>query len=576
MNNREPEVPQDNSGVKEAAAAPATPAEAAAPAPAAPTDLPIKRALISVTDKSGVAEFARTLSQEFGIQIISTGGTARTLTEAEVEVTPIEDVTGFPEMMDGRVKTLHPRVHGGLLARRDVPEHLEQAAEHGIEPIDMIVVNLYAFSATIATPGTSYETAIENIDIGGPAMIRSAAKNHDSVTVVTSPDQYDAIIDELRTNAGATTFATRQRLAYLAFGLTSTYDEAIFKWMNAQISLPEVDLTPNADDNLVFPLKLNLSLPRQATLRYGENPHQNAAFYRQVMPEGSLPEGVNRDFTLGYAAFVQGKELSYNNFLDIDAAWAAVREFDGPAAVIVKHLTPCGIAQHADIVTAYQRAHDVDPTSAYGGVMAFNRPVSAAMVQAIYANDQFVEAIIAPSVDVTAAELLSEKPSIRVLATSGLNPAGWQLDYKSVEGGLLVMQADAVETDQSAYTIASERQPTPDEYDQLLFAWKCVKSVKSNAIVIANDFCMVGAGAGQPNRVNSARIAAEQAGEAAIGAVAASDAFMPFADSMEVLITAGVKAVIQPGGSVRDDEVIAAANAAGVALVFTGARHFRH
>ncbi|MCL2136387.1 MAG: bifunctional phosphoribosylaminoimidazolecarboxamide formyltransferase/IMP cyclohydrolase [Coriobacteriia bacterium] len=539
-------------------------------------NLPIKRALVSVTDKTGVADFARTLVEEFGIQVISTGGTAKALTDAGVAVTPIEEVTGFPEMMDGRVKTLHPRVHGGLLARRDVPEHLSAAAEHGIELIDMVVVNLYAFSATIATPGTSYQNAIENIDIGGPAMIRSAAKNHDSVTVVTSPSQYDMVIEELRNNQGATTYPTRQALAVQAFGLTSTYDEAVFKWLNDQADKNSPGQAAVAEESPIFPLTLSLELPREASLRYGENPHQNAAFYRQPLPEGSLPDKVRREYTLAYAKFVQGKELSYNNYLDIDAAWTAAREFDEPTAVIIKHLTPCGIASHADLVTAYQRAHDVDPTSAYGGVMAFNRPVSVSLVEAVYENDQFVEAIIAPSIAADAADLLSEKPSIRVLATGGMNPPGWQCDYKSIEGGMLVMQADAVEADQSNYTIASKRQPSAEEMQQLVFAWKCCKSVKSNAIVIAKDFCMVGAGAGQPNRVNSAIIAAEQAGESAIGAVAASDAFMPFADSMEVLIAAGVQAVIQPGGSVRDDEVIEAANAAGVAVVFTGYRHFRH
>jgi len=543
-------------------------------------NLPIKRALISVTDKTGVADFARALVKEFGVEIISTGGTARALTEAGVPVTPIEEVTGFPEMMDGRVKTLHPRVHGALLARRDIPEHLAAAAEHGIEMIDMVVVNLYAFSATIATPGTSYETAIENIDIGGPSMIRSAAKNHDAVTVVTSPTQYDAILAELRENGGTTTFATRQQLAYQAFGLTSTYDEAIFKWMKDQIDLSATNesaaAAPATEESPVFPLTFKMEFPREAALRYGENPHLSAAFYRQPLPGGGLPANVRREYTLGYATFVQGKELSYNNYLDIDAAWAAVREFSEPACVIVKHLTPCGIAQNDDLVTAYQRAHDVDPTSAYGGVMAFNRIVTASIVEAMYANDQFVEALIAPGIASQAAELLSEKPNIRVLETGGVNPAGWQLDFKSVEGGLLVMQADSVETDTSGYTIPSDRKPDAKELEQLLFAWKCCKSVKSNAIVLARDFCMIGAGAGQPNRVNSARIAVEQAGSAAVGAVAASDAFMPFADSMEVLIEAGVTAVIQPGGSVRDDEVLAAANAAGVAVVFTGYRHFRH
>jgi phosphoribosylaminoimidazolecarboxamide formyltransferase/IMP cyclohydrolase len=537
---------------------------------------PILRALISVTDKSGVVEFARSLTEEFGVEVVSTGGTAKALAEGGIAVTPIEDVTGFPEMMDGRVKTLHPRVHGGLLARRDQPEHLEQAEQHGIVMIDMVVVNLYAFSATIATPGTSYAAAIENIDIGGPSMIRSAAKNHAAVTVVTSPSQYGAIIEEMRANAGATTYATRQRLACQAFGLTSTYDEAIFKWMTDSVGPAHADLTPNSEDTQVFPLKLELELPRLSQLRYGENPHQSAAFYRQPLPEGSLPDGVSRDRTLAYASLLQGKELSYNNYLDMDAAWSAVREFDEPTCVIVKHLTPCGIAQHHDLVTAYQRAHDVDPVSAYGGVMAFNRPISASLVEAIYDNDQFVEAIVAPGVVPAAADLLSEKPNIRVLETGGMNPPGWQTDLKSIEGGMLAMQADAVETDSSGYSVASKRQPSPAEMEQMLFAWRCAKSVKSNAIVVASGFCMVGAGAGQPNRVNSARIAVEQAGLSASGAVAASDAFMPFADSLEVLAAAGVTAVIQPGGSTRDDEVLAAADAAGMAMVFTGARHFRH
>ena len=536
---------------------------------------PIQRALISVTDKTGVVEFARSLVTEFGVELISTGGTAKALAEADVPVIPIEEVTGFPEMMDGRVKTLHPRVHGGLLARRDLPEHLAAAEQHGIGLIDMVVVNLYAFSATIATPGVSYETAIDNIDIGGPSMIRSAAKNHAFVTVVTSPQQYAAILEELRENGGATTLPTRQRLAQQAFGLTSTYDEAIFKWLTEQLQPTRTGLIPNSDEQ-VFPLKLAMDMPRLSELRYGENPHQAAAVYRLPMPAESLPAEVDQDNTLAYASQLQGKELSYNNYLDLDAAWAAVREFTEPTCVIVKHLTPCGIASHDDIATAYQRAHDVDPVSAYGGVMAFNRPVNLSLIEAVYANEQFVEAIIAPGFAPAAVDLLSEKGNIRVLQSSGLNPPGWQLDYRSIEGGLLAMQADAVETDQAEYTVASARQPSAEELEQLLFAWRCAKSVKSNAIVIAAGFCAVGIGGGQPNRVNSARIAVEQAGEAAHGAVAASDAFMPFADSMEVLAAAGVTAVIQPGGSTRDAEVLAAADAAGVAVLFTGVRHFRH
>ncbi|MCL1879286.1 MAG: bifunctional phosphoribosylaminoimidazolecarboxamide formyltransferase/IMP cyclohydrolase [Actinomycetia bacterium] len=535
----------------------------------------IRRALVSVTDKSGVVDFARALSEEFGVQIISTGGTAQALSDAGVAVTPVEEVTGFPEMMGGRVKTLHPLIHGALLARRDLPEHLAAAAEHGIELIDMVVVNLYAFSATIARAGTSYQQAIENIDIGGPSMIRSAAKNHDSVTVVTSPAQYPELLDEMRATGGSTSFATRQRLAQKAFALTSTYDEAIFRWMGEQI-VQDLGAATAADEPLAFPLWLNVELERQAKLRYGENPHQDAAVYRIPLPDASLPAGVKREDTLAYAEKLQGKDLSYNNYLDLDAAWAAVREFDAPTCVIVKHLTPCGIASDADLVSAYQHAHDVDSVSAFGGVMAFNRSVSALVVQAIYANGQFVEAIIAPGFTEEAAELLSEKPNIRALVTGGMNPPGWPVDYRSVEGGILAMQADAVGQLADSLQVVSERQPSPAELEQLAFAWKCAKSVKSNAIVIAKDYCTVGVGGGQPNRVNSARIAVEQAGTAAAGAVAASDAFMPFADSLEVLAAAGVTAVIQPGGSNNDDAVLAAANAAGMALVFTGVRHFRH
>jgi phosphoribosylaminoimidazolecarboxamide formyltransferase/IMP cyclohydrolase len=551
----------------------------------------IRRVLISVTDKTGLVPFAQALAGEFGAEIVSTGGTARVLEEAGITVRPIDDLTGFPEMMDGRVKTLHPRVHGGLLARRDLPAHMEVAAEHGIGMIDMVVVNLYAFEASIAREGVTFEEAIENIDIGGPSMLRSAAKNHAAVAVVTNPASYSAILEEMRAHDGATTLETRRYLALEVFRLTSAYDNAIYNWLARQIpsaadvaagaagdsagtpSAPDVvPGAPQGDNN--FPGERRLFLTKVDELRYGENPHQRAAFYRN--PAADLRDEPNPAYQLANATQLQGKELSYNNYLDLDAAWSAVREFDAPTCVIVKHLTPCGIASNSDLVEAYQRAHDVDPVSAFGGVMAFNRPVPGALVEAIYANGQFIEAVIAPAYEDAARELFKAKENARVLETGGINPPGGYLDYRSVEGGMLAMTADMVDEDPAAFTVPTRREPTAEELASLRFAWKACKSVKSNAIVIAKENATIGTGTGQPNRVNSARIAVEQAGEKARGAVAASDAFMPFADSLEVLIAAGVTAVIQPGGSVRDQEVIAAADAAGVALVFTGHRHFRH
>ena len=486
----------------------------------------VKRVLVSVTDKTGVADFARALVDEFGVEIVSTGGTARALKEAGVPVTPIDDVTQFPEMMDGRVKTLHPRVHGGLLAKRDNPDHMAQAAEHGIQMIDMVVVNLYAFEKTVES-GADFGTCIENIDIGGPSMLRSAAKNFESVTVVTDPASYDAILDEMRANGGATTRETRARLA-LAVRLTKAQD-----------------------------------------LRYGENPHQTAAFYRRDDYAGA-------EHSLAHAHQHQGKEMSYNNYLDVDAAWSAVREYENPACVIVKHLTPCGVCENDDLVEAYQRAHACDPVSAYGGVMAFNRPVSDDVVTAIFENKQFVECIIAPEFSQAALDMYAAKKNARLLSTGGVNPAGGEVEYRAVEGGVLCQDADAVHEDPAEFTVPTKRKPTEAEMDELMFAWKACKSVKSNAILIAKDHASVGAGGGQPNRVNSARIAVEQAGEKAQGAVAASDAFFPFRDGFDTLAQAGVTAVIQPGGSIRDEEVIAAADEQGVAMVFTGHRHFRH
>ena len=496
-----------------------------------------KRVLVSVTDKTGVADFARALVDEFGAEIISTGGTARALKDAGVPVTPIDDVTQFPEMMDGRVKTLHPRVHGGLLAKRDNEAHMAQAAEHGIEMIDMVVVNLYAFEKTVAG-GADFGTCIENIDIGGPSMLRSAAKNFESVAVVTRPESYDAILAEMRANGGATTRDTRAKLALDVF-------------------------------QTKVPAERCLRLQKVQDLRYGENPHQGAAFYRR---DGY----ANAEHSLAHAKQHQGKELSYNNYLDLDAAWTAVREFDGPACVIVKHLTPCGVCQDDDLVAAYQRAHACDPVSAYGGVMAFNRPVTSDIVVAIFDNKQFVEAIIAPEFAGDALDMYSAKKNARLLSTGGVNPAGGEVEYRAVEGGLLCQDSDAVAEDPATFTVPTKRQPTEDELAELLFAWKVCKSVKSNAIAITKDHATIGVGGGQPNRVNSARIAVEQAGDAAQGAVAASDAFFPFRDGLDALAEAGVTAVIEPGGSIRDEEVIAAADEHGIALVFTGHRHFRH
>ncbi|MHB9004303.1 MAG: bifunctional phosphoribosylaminoimidazolecarboxamide formyltransferase/IMP cyclohydrolase [Coriobacteriia bacterium] len=517
----------------------------------------VKRALVSVTDKTGVAEFCRTLASEFGVEIVSTGGTAKVLAQEGVPVRPIDDLTGFPEMMDGRVKTLHPRVHGGLLARRDVPAHMASAEEHGIGMIDMVVVNLYAFEATVSKPTVTEEDAIENIDIGGPSMLRSAAKNFASVAVVTDPTDYDAILAEMRANDGATLWETRKRLAVEVYRTTSAYDSAIWMYLSGY----------KAD---VFPDEVRFRLEKVQDLRYGENPHQMAAFYRFMDA---------KEHTLARAEQLQGKELSYNNILDTDAAWTAVREFpaeETPACVIVKHMNPCGTAIANDIVVAYSRAHAADPTSAFGGVMAFNCPVPRSLVEAIYENAQFVEVMIAPEFEEGALELLADKPNIRVLRTGGVRPVAGHYESRAVEGGMLTQTSDNVAEKASEFRVATKREPTQEEMEQLLFAWRVAKSVKSNAILLAKDFVTVGVGAGQPNRVNSARIAVEAAGEKAAGAVCASDAFMPFPDSLEVCAAAGVKAVIQPGGSVRDQEVIDKADELGVAMVFTGYRHFRH
>jgi phosphoribosylaminoimidazolecarboxamide formyltransferase/IMP cyclohydrolase len=514
----------------------------------------IRRALVSVTDKTGIVDFCGTLA-DLGVEIVSTGGTAKVLAQAGVPVRPIDDLTGFPEMMDGRVKTLHPNVHGGLLARRDVPAHMEAAEEHGIGMIDMVVVNLYAFEATIAKEGVTLEEAIENVDIGGPSMLRSAAKNFESVAVVTDPADYFRILEEMAMNKGCTTYETRRALATEVFAKTSAYDSAIWMYLSGY-------------KETAFPEEVRFRLEKVQDLRYGENPHQGAAFYRFI---------AAKENTLARAEQLQGKDLSYNNILDTDACWTAVREFgDEACCVIVKHTNPCGVCVDDDITTAYRKAQACDPISAYGGVMAFNRTVPASVIDAINENKQFVEVMIAPDYEPAALELLSKKPNLRVLRTGAARPVGGHYESRAVEGGLLVQRSDSVSEDPATFTVPTKRQPTADEMAELLFAWKVAKSTKSNAIVYTKDRVTVGVGAGQMNRVNSARIAAEQAGEKAKGAVCASDAFMPFADSLEVAAAAGITAVIQPGGSIRDEEVIAKADELGVAMVFTGHRHFRH
>ncbi|MGI6591003.1 MAG: bifunctional phosphoribosylaminoimidazolecarboxamide formyltransferase/IMP cyclohydrolase [Eggerthellaceae bacterium] len=516
----------------------------------------IKRVLISVTDKTGVAEFAKALSEEFGATIISTGGTAKVIADAGVPVVPIDEVTGFPEMMDGRVKTLHPKVHGGLLARRDNPQHMEEAAQHGIEMIDMVVVNLYAFTKTVES-GADFDTCIENIDIGGPSMLRSAAKNHASVTVVTDPASYDDILAEMRANDGATTLETRRKLALRVFQTTGAYDTAIANWLEGQLG----------DGAEKFPAQLPLQLTKQQELRYGENPHQDAAFYRR---------STATPHSLVNAEQLNGKPLSYNNLLDTDACWTIVREFEEPAVIILKHQNPCGSANGKDIVEAFDRAFACDTKSAFGGIIAANRTVTTEMVEHIQANKLFVEVLIAPDFEQGALDLLAQKPNLRVLKTGGIDPLGGELEMRTVDGGMLVQEIDTVTEDPSTFTVPTKRKPTDKEMDDLLFAWKVVKGVKSNAILVAKDHAGIGMGPGQPNRVDSALIACKRAGDACKGAVAASDAFFPFRDNVDTLAEYGITAIIQPGGSIRDQESIDAADEHGIAMVFTGHRHFRH
>ncbi len=516
----------------------------------------IERALISVSDKSGILEFARALAAQ-GVEIISTGGTAKQLAENGIKVIEISDYTGFPEMLDGRVKTLHPKVHGGILGRRDLPEHVATMQQHGIGNIDLVCVNLYPFVQTVSKPGCTLEDAIENIDIGGPAMVRSSAKNHAFVTIVTDPADYAKVVEEMQANGGAVTDKTRFSLAIKAFEHTAAYDGAIANHFGKLVEESE------------FPRTINLQFNKAQGMRYGENPHQNAAFY---------VEAGAKEASIATAKQLQGKELSYNNIGDADAALECVKQFDAaPACVIVKHANPCGVAYGANLLEAYDRAYQTDPESAFGGIIAFNGELDAETMKTIVER-QFVEVIIAPKVSAAAVEIAAAKKNVRVLEC-GQWPAepGKRLDFKRVNGGLLVQEADLALTNE--IKVVTKRAPTEAEMRDLLFAWRVAKYVKSNAIVYAKYSMTIGVGAGQMSRVNSARIAAikaEHAGLVVPGSVMASDAFFPFRDGIDNAAQAGIKAVIQPGGSMRDEEVIAAADEHGMAMVFTGMRHFRH
>src|SRR5512140_2954057 len=518
----------------------------------------VQQALISVSDKTGVVELARALTQ-MRVAILSTGGTAKLLTQNGIAVTEVAEYTGYPEMLDGRLKTLHPMIHGGLLARRDVPAHMAAIKDAGIEPIDLVVVNLYPFAATVAKPGCTLADAIENIDIGGPTMVRSAAKNHAHVAIVTDPADYADILSEMQTNKGEVSDATRFDLAKKAFSHTAAYDSMISNYLTAI----------NSDGSKsAFPAQINFNFAKVQDMRYGENPHQKAAFYRDLI---TLPGGI-----AGYTQ-LQGKELSYNNIGDSDAAWELVKTFDEPACVIVKHANPCGVAVADTALNAYKLAYATDSTSAFGGIIAFNRELDAETATQITAN-QFVELIIAPSASEAALKVTAAKQNVRVL-TVPLSNAHNQWDVKRVSGGLLVQTPDALNVQASQLKVVSKVQPTAEQLTDLLFAWRVAKYVKSNAIVFCKGGQTLGVGAGQMSRVDSTRIAsikAQNAGLSLANSVVSSDAFFPFRDGIDVLAQAGATAVIQPGGSMRDEEVIAAADEHGLAMVFTGFRHFRH
>ena len=526
-----------------------------------PRAVPVRRALISVSNKDGLHDFAAKL-KEYGVEILSTGGTAKSLKEQGIEVRDVSDFTGFPEIMDGRVKTLHPKVHGGILARRDDPAHKQAMTDNEIGEIDLVVVNLYPFSEVVKD-GADYQKAIENIDIGGPAMVRAAAKNHEYVAIVTDPQDYQKVLDDMDAHDGATTFTTRKRLAANAYALTATYDSNIASWFSNEIDQDE------------FPRRISFSGNWKETLRYGENSHQRAALYL----DGTDRAGV------ATASQVQGKELSYNNLNDTDAAFELISEFEEPAVAIIKHANPCGVARGKDTLEAYKNALRCDPVSAFGGIIALNRPLNKATAEEII--KVFSEVIIAPSIEADAIDLLKSKEKLRVLTTGSMpNPADHRRIVKSLSGGLLVQDLDNGRITLDDLKVVTDREPTEQELKDMLFAFRLAKHVKSNAIVYAKNGATVGIGAGQMSRVDSTRIAALKAKEAAEkegldapltkGSVVASDAFFPFSDGLITAAEAGATAVIQPGGSIRDEDVIAAANDRGLAMVFTEMRHFRH
>lgn len=532
----------------------------------------IKQALISVSDKTGVLEFAQGLAAQ-GVKLLSTGGTAKMLRDAGLTVTEIGDYTGFPEMLDGRVKTLHPKVHGGILARRDLPEHLATIEAHGIPTIDLVCVNLYPFAATIAKAGVTLEDAIENIDIGGPAMVRSSAKNYNGVAIVTDPEDYAPLLAEMKANAGALQLATRFNLAKKAFTHTARYDSMIANWLTGLDEGAEAKPAEAAPVPAIFPARLQLAFDRTEILRYGENSHQQAAFYRDTSFGGLALPGSIAAYTQ-----LQGKELSYNNIADSDAAWECVKAFDVPACVIIKHANPCGVAIDGSLLGAYEKAFKTDSTSAFGGIIAFNGEVGIDVVEAMNQRKHFVEVLIAPSFSAEAKAALAAKTNLRVLVV----PLGRdlnKLELKRVGGGLLVQTADDFTAQASGLKVVTKVQPTAQQIEDLLFAERVAKFVKSNAIVFCGGGMTLGVGAGQMSRVDSTKIASIKATNAGLslqGSVVASDAFFPFRDGLDVLAEAGATAVIQPGGSMRDEEVIAAADEHGIAMVFTGARHFRH
>ncbi len=513
------------------------------------------RAIISVSDKAGVTDFARDLSQ-LGFEVFSTGGTKKALAEAQVPVKSVSEITGFPEILDGRVKTLHPAVHGGILAKRNVPGHMAQLAENNIGAIDLVAVNLYPFVQTVSREGVALDEALENIDIGGPTLIRAAAKNFPSVVVLVDPQDYQPVLEKLK--GGDVDLAERKRLAQKAFQHVAIYDTAISQYLRRDME--------------GFPEEMTIALKKRYGLRYGENPHQQAAFYAEQAVETRLETGIT------WAEQLWGKELSFNNILDADAAWGAATDFAAPSVAIIKHTNPCGLASHNDIAEAYRRAFSGDPVAAFGGIVASNRVVTLAMAEAI--KPVFYEIVIAPEYETEALELLKRKKDLRILVAE--LPPGYDvaptdyLDFRRVKGGFLVQSSDSLPEDGVSLKTVTKREPTKGEIEDLLFAWRAVKHIKSNAIVLALDKTLLGMGAGQPSRIISAQIAKEKAGDKAAGSVLASDAMFPFPDVVETAATAGITAIIQPGGSIRDEESIKAADEHNIAMVFTGERHFRH